>query len=87
MRKIAAHYVYWKKLLPLHYVELDKHNLLIGVFPLTEEIAGTEFWDGFIYPALVDCSSKIKSFPELEASGITDTVQIGNKVVINRLSL
>lgn len=87
MRRIAAHYVYWKELLPLHYVELDEHGLLIGIFPLTEEIGGTEFWDGVIFPALVGSSAEIKSLPDLEASGITDAIQIGNRVIINQISL
>lgn len=54
MRRIASHYVYWKQLLRLHYVELDEKENLVGVFPLNGEIAGTEFYDGILVPALAE---------------------------------
>lgn len=84
MRRIAAHYIYWKELLPLHYIELDDNDLFIGVFPLNEEIAGTEFKDGIIYPSLAT-SEEIKSLSDLKASGITDDIGAGSKVVLNQL--
>lgn len=86
MRRIAAHYIFWKKLLPLHYIELGDDNTLIGVFPLNEEIAGTEFKDGVIFPSSDD-QQEIKSVSELEASGITDAVKTGSKVVLNQIIL
>lgn len=43
MRRIASHYIYWNSFFPMHYVELDEEECLAGVFPLEEEIAGTEF--------------------------------------------
>lgn len=54
MRRIASHYVYWKQLLRMHYVELDEKENLVGVFPLNGEIAGTEFYDGILVPALAE---------------------------------
>lgn len=54
MRRIASHYVYWKQLLRLHYVELDEKENLVGVFPLNGEIAGTEFYDGILVPTLAE---------------------------------
>ena len=42
MRRIASHYVYWKQLLRMHYVELDEKENLVGVFPLNGEIAGKD---------------------------------------------
>ena len=87
MRRIAAHYVFWKKLLPLHYIELHDNNTLIGVFPLQEEIAGTEFWDGIIYPVSAEklTETNIDSLDALKTSGITDTVELGDKVAICQL--
>lgn len=46
MRRIASHYVYWQRWYKLHYIELDAAGCLVGVFPLVQEIAGTEFYDG-----------------------------------------
>lgn len=54
MRRIASHYVYWKQLLRMHYVELDEKENLVGVFPLNGEIAGTEFYDGILVPTLAE---------------------------------
>ena len=54
MRRIASHYVYWKQLLRMHSVELDEKEKLVGVFPLKGEIAGTEFYDGILVPALAE---------------------------------
>lgn len=38
----------------MHYVELDDKGMLVGVFPLESEIAGTEFYDGILIPVAVD---------------------------------
>lgn len=50
MRRVASHYVYWNGLLRMHYVELDDEGRLAGVYPLEGEIAGTEFYDGILFP-------------------------------------
>lgn len=50
MRRVASHYVYWNGLHRMHYVELSDEAQLNGVFPLVEEIAGTEFYDGILIP-------------------------------------
>ncbi|MBE6301099.1 MAG: hypothetical protein E7085_04465 [Parabacteroides distasonis] len=50
MRRVASHYLYWKELYRMHYVELDDAGSLVGVFPLEGEQAGTEFYDGIILP-------------------------------------
>lgn len=34
----------------MHYLELDDNGRLVGIRPLTEEIAGTEFYDGILLP-------------------------------------
>lgn len=56
MRRIASHYVYWQRWYCLHYVELDAAGCLVGVFPLEQETACTEFYDGAltIVPAETD---------------------------------
>lgn len=50
MRRIAAHYIYCGRVYRMHYLELDEENRLRGIYPLTEEIAGTEFYDGILVP-------------------------------------
>lgn len=43
MRRIASHYIYWRKWYRMHYLELDAKGRLTGVYPLVQEIANTEF--------------------------------------------
>lgn len=51
MRRLASHYIWYKeKVYRLHYLEIDNRNCLKGIFPLTEEIPGTEFYDGVLIP-------------------------------------
>lgn len=50
MRRVASHYIYYRHLFRMHYVELDDDGCLSGIYPLTEEIAGTEFYDGIVIP-------------------------------------
>lgn len=53
MRRVASHYIYWKQFYRMHYAELDDRGVLAGVFPLEEEVAGTEFYDGILIPVPV----------------------------------
>lgn len=47
--RFASHYIYYNgKISLLHYVEIDDSDCMRGVYPLTEEIAGTIFCNGFI---------------------------------------
>jgi len=87
MRRIAAHYVYWKELLPLHVVEMDDNNILLSIYPLKEELPGTEFWDGVIYPISAEFEEiqHINSLEELVEKGIASTVEIGMEVILHRL--
>lgn len=50
MRRIAAHYVYWKGVHQMSYLELGENDTFRGVFPLVEEIASTAFYDGILLP-------------------------------------
>lgn len=50
MRRIAAHYIYCGRVYRMHYLELDEESRLRGIYPLTEEIAGTAFYDGILVP-------------------------------------
>lgn len=55
MKRFASHFVFYHRMLRLHYVELSSgSNILNGVFPLEEEIAGTEFYDGILLPLPAD---------------------------------
>lgn len=50
MKRYAAHYVIVPpdRVLKQHYVELDDEDNLKEVAPLTEEIAGTVFYNGIL---------------------------------------
>lgn len=52
MRRVASHYMYWNGLLRMHYVELDDAGCLVGIYPLEDEVAGTEFYDGILFPVV-----------------------------------
>lgn len=49
MKRFAAHFVFYRQALPLHYVEI-RSGRFAGTYPLTEEIAGTAFFDGILLP-------------------------------------
>lgn len=53
MRRIASHYIYWRKWYRMHYLELDAKGRLTGVYPLVQEIANTEFYDGTLIAGTV----------------------------------
>lgn len=61
MRRVASHYIWFRQLYRMHYVELDSQNRLVGIFPLSEEIAGTEFYDGLLIPISL---AEAEEFPE-----------------------
>ncbi|MCC8143592.1 MAG: hypothetical protein LIO97_06650 [Tannerellaceae bacterium] len=59
MRRVASHYIYWNGLHPMHVLELTGTGSIARLFSLAGEIAGTEFYDGLIFP-----------FPREEATGL-----------------
>ncbi|MEY8487256.1 hypothetical protein [uncultured Parabacteroides sp.] len=79
MRRIASHYIYWKQFYRMHYVELDDSGILIGIFPLEGEIAGTEFYDGILIPVLVPAldaeSQKQIAFDMLPGEILVDALE------------
>ncbi len=50
MRRIASHYILGQKAYKIHFIELDERGFVKAISPLTEEIAGTAFFDGLIIP-------------------------------------
>ena len=52
MKRYAAHYILVQPccVLKQHYIELDDNNFMLKIAPLTEEIAGTAFYDGILFP-------------------------------------
>lgn len=50
MKRFAAHHVFYRQALPLHYLEILRGRF-VGVYPLAEEISGTAFFDGILLPA------------------------------------
>jgi len=68
----------------MHYIELDDKGIFRGVYPLQEEIAGTEFYDGVIIPVSwekePDFSSLLNTWKD-----ITGQTEPGSPVRIYRL--
>lgn len=87
MRRIASHYIYWRKWYRMHYMELDAEERLAGVYPLEQEIAGTEFYDGTLIPVPADIPfpAKESSDPMLWMS-VADQVTVGMPVAVFRLT-
>lgn len=88
MRRVAAHYVYWRQLSRLHYIELDDEARFAGVYPLEIEIAGTEFYDGTLFPLPENISI---TYPDFLVNRNTwlkliSTIEPGTPVRIYRLS-
>ncbi|MDR1370434.1 MAG: hypothetical protein LBJ72_09995 [Dysgonamonadaceae bacterium] len=69
MRRYAAHYVFLGKgiFLKQHYLELDDNSRIIGVRPLENEIAGTVFHNGILFPVSKDL--------KLQSSTILDSLK------------
>ena len=86
MRRIAAHYVWYKQVLRLHYVELDDEGRFRGVFPLTEEIAGTEFYDGVLIPVPASLFDADYSLLANGWQGLTGELSLGDAALVYRLS-
>jgi hypothetical protein len=84
MRRIAAHYIFKEDLLRLHYIEIDNHNAFVGVFPLKEEIEGTEFYDGIVFPSY-STDLDIDSLDSLKKSGVTDNIKDGDVIDVYQL--
>ena len=53
-RRIAAHYIWYRSIYKMHFIELDEQDAILSIRPLEEEIAGTEFYNGVIIPVLRD---------------------------------
>ena len=49
-KRFAAHYVWCREVLRLHYVELDEAGHWVGCYPLEAELAATAFYDGVLIP-------------------------------------
>ncbi len=85
MRRLAAHYVWYTDVLSLHYIELTDDGMLAGVFPLTEELAGTTFYDGVLIPLLAGSRPQPSVLLE-EWRRLTGEVSAGSRVDVYRLS-
>jgi hypothetical protein len=90
MRRIAAHYIYWRQLYKMSYIELNDEGLFKGVFPLDGEIAGMEFYDGLLIPVnepeqLTGLNGLSGLFQQVIQSNITDNVFTGTMVYVYRI--
>ena len=70
MKRIAAHLVCFapQTLYRMSYAELSDDYCLVGIYPLQEEIAGTQFVSGAVllipqklYPSACEAAAKVKS--------------------------
>lgn len=85
MRRFAAHYIWCKDVLPLHYIELTADGTLAGIFPLTEELAGTAFYDGVLILLPVSSQPLLSSLFDAWRI-LTSEVTAGTRVDVYRLS-
>ena len=87
MRRIASHYIYWKKWFRMHYLELDAKGCFVGIYPLVQEIANTEFYDGTLIPIPVDATIPVSgSFVPGQWISAADKVEEGSSVGVFRLT-
>jgi hypothetical protein len=86
MRKIASHHIFWKQLYHLHYIELSNDGAFLGLHPLQEETAATEFYDGLL---VVVPAGTLLSHPftweQIRQSRITENVSTGDKIRLYRI--
>lgn len=56
MKRFASHYILFEnqKIFRQHVIELDDQGCISGIFPLTEEIAATSFFNGILFPVSQD---------------------------------
>lgn len=87
MRRIASHYIYWKKWFRMHYLELDAEGCFVGVYPLEQEIANTEFYDGTLIPIPADATIPVdEGFVPAQWVSVADKVTEGTLVSVFRLT-
>lgn len=87
MRRIASHYIYWKKWHRMHYLEVDAEGRFVGVYPLEQEIANTEFYDGTLILLPTDITIPIDGcFVSAQWLSAADMVTEGSSVAVYRLT-
>lgn len=88
MRRIASHFLYWRQLYRMHYVELNDNGAFVRICPLEGEIAGTEFYDGTLFLLPVGTELSIDNFIASRDYWLTlsDTLEPGTPVQVFRLS-
>ena len=103
MKRLSAHYIAFpvQKIHKLHYIELDDQMQLKSINPLTNEIAGTSFYNGVLlvvnaasFPPHKEFNSIWESFctqfPEAAFSEFMEYLQLeeiteGDRVTIYHL--
>lgn len=88
MRRIASHFLYWRQLYRMHYVELNDNGTFVRICPLEGEIAGTEFYDGTLLLLPVGTELSIDNFTRNQSHwlALSDTLESGTPVQVFRLS-
>ncbi len=81
MQRLASHYIWYRKVYRLHYIELDDFGKFVGVFPLAEEIAGTVFYDGVLIPMLSTDNPDIMNWEHL-----TKNIKQGSVIGVYQLT-
>ena len=86
MRRIASHCIYWQKWYRMHYLELDAEGCLVGVFPLEQEIANTEFYDGTLILVPLETDYPPSGAFSTEWLTVSDSVVVSSPVNVYRLA-
>lgn len=85
MRRLASHYIWYKKVYRLHYLEIDDEGCFQGIYPLKEEIAGTQFYNGILIPLPLPAPTQKDSILK-EWKSLTGQVDTGTPVHIYHLN-
>ncbi|MDL2265102.1 hypothetical protein LJC57_09455 [Parabacteroides sp. OttesenSCG-928-G07] len=85
MLRFAAHFVWYKQVYKMHYIELQDDGTFLGVFPLNEEIESTSFYDGILIPLLTETKPEQAILFETWKD-LTAKISEGSSVSIYRLT-
>jgi hypothetical protein len=88
MYRIASHQVFYRnQLYPMSYVEINSGGLFSGIYPLREETASTEFYDGLLIPVPSDTPlpQPFHTIDDIRRSNIAKVVSTGHKIHLYRL--
>ena len=99
IRRVASHYIFWKEIFRMHYVELED-GILRYMAPLKGEIASTEFYNGMVVIVPAGQELPFRDWKEwsvehagaiiedwLHHTGITHPIAVGDPVDLYHIDL